>query len=692
MASFFRATTTEFLDLSDAVVLDGLTKGLMSAGFDLVPDQRIAWEDELRGLRACFENLKNEIPESGRWTLLLEYPIKGRSKRIDCVLLTPKGIVVIEFKASASANSAACWQVQEYCWNLRDFHKASRGSLIAPILCLANRASPLDEDDLNFNDKSGLILDLQKCAFESLDTAIKRAVEAFNVRPGPHVKATEWEDSPIEPTPSVIEFAQSIFDNHEIREISHSHSDSTDICLHSLRSAIEEARREGKRIICFVTGVPGAGKTLVGLHAAYKPEMVDAVGGPVCFASGNRPLIEVLTTALSRNRRRRGRAQREASYGITAPIRDVHDLVRDSLSGDSVTVPPFNAIVFDEAQRVWNAEKLISGLRTRLMRGQTTQVKIDRLLSHGKSEPDLILSLMEHCPSWCALIALVGGGQEIHDGEAGIEEWGRALARRKEQWSVYASDEILTGGVASSGQRLFAEGSTKGNKVFSTPELHLAVSKRAHRAEHFAEWVNHVLEGDVSSARRVSNNLKEFPVWVVRDISLAKRIVRSLSEDARSGVLASSGAIRLRAHGIELSQQFRSGIKYPDWFLRPQGDIRSSSQLEVAATEFECQGLELDWCCVCWGGDFLWQPEERRWEFRRLSSPGGVAPRWGFQNDRATNEFVRNKYRVLLTRAREGLAIFIPQDNFEEDTRDPHLFNATADYFYECGAQAWIES
>jgi hypothetical protein len=507
-----------------------------------------------------------------------------------------------------------------------------------------------------------------------------------------HVNPEKWDKSPVQPTPSVIEFAQQIFGGHDVREISHATADNTDAALDRVRMAMIEARRDAKRIICFVTGVPGAGKTLVGLNVAYRPEMVAATGGPVCFASGNKPLLDVLKTALIRNRSRNSRQRREVGYGLTAPVQDVHEYVRVTLSTEEVQTPPFQAIVFDEAQRVWDAEKLLNGLTTRKRRRQLTQEQIDRILSHGSSEPELLLSLMERCPNWCVVVALVGGGQEIHNGEAGLGAWGKALTGRDAPWAVWASGDALDGGIGNARQRLFGDKVSAYVNVIRHDDLHLSVSKRCSRAERYTEWVNHVVEGNAESARGLASELSEFPVFVVRDLSSARELIRGHSDTSlRCGLLASSGAVRLRADGIEVSPEFREGIKYPDWFLRPMGDIRSSSQLEVAATEFECQGLELDWCCVCWGSDFVVMPKGNDWQFQRLRSPGGTAPKWYPEVDAGICKFVRNKYRVLLTRARIGVVIFVPRGSECDPTHAPENFNATAEFLGRCGALLFAE-
>lgn len=687
MPAFFRASVTNFLATSSTEGLDHLTKGIAAQGFDLTPDQRVAWAEEWPRLQTALRRVSENYQAALNWLLLLEYPIPGRRKRIDAVILTSHGILVIEFKSGEEASSAARWQAREYCWNLRDFHNESRNVALAPILCVAELPQSAKQVPLELSDRQQLVLDLQICNPAGLAEALTQAFNSLQLRLPWQFHPDRWDTATFQPTPSVIEFAQQIFSGHDVREISHATADNTDVAFDCVRRALVDARNNRKRIICFVTGVPGAGKTLVGLNVAYRGEMVTEAEGPVCFASGNKPLLDVLKVALVRNRSRSSRQYREVGHGLTAPVQDVHEYVREALSSEAIFTPPFRVMVFDEAQRVWNADKLLDGLTKRKRRRQLSEDQFNRILNHGSSEPELLLSLMERCPDWCVVVALVGGGQEIHNGEAGLAAWGKALNGRSQCWTVWASNEALEGGIGNAGQRLFGGAVPDGVEITVQDDLHLFVSKRCIRAERYAEWVNHVVNGDAKAARELAGELAEFPVFVVRDLNKARELIRSHADAAlRCGLLASSGAVRLRAEGIEVSPEFRGGIKYPDWFLRPTGDIRSSSQLEVPATEFECQGLELDWCCVCWGGDFLMARNDGAWQFQKLRAPGGAAPRWNFEDDNDLREFVRNKYRVLLTRARIGIVIFVPLGSDADETRSPLGFNATAEFLGRCGA------
>ncbi len=286
-----------------------------------------------------------------------------------------------------------------------------------------------------------------------------------------------------------------------------------------------------------------------------------------------------------------------------------------------------------------------------------------------------MLDIMQRAPDWCAVIALVGGGQEIHRGEAGLEEWGRALNARRTPWDVYASPVVLSGGAAVAGHRLYSGEIKDHLTVHPCAALHLDVSVRAPRARRISEWVNSLLEHSAPMALKAEGS-QEFPIVMTRDLGTAQEWLRTRSEGVqRCGLLASSGGLRLRANGIEVSTGFRHGYKYEDWFLTGIEDSRSSMWLEVAATEFECQGLELDWTGVCWGGDFVISPTSHDWVFRKFSGT-----KWQTIRNISNIQYVRNKYRVLLTRARHGMVIWIPEGSAVDPTREPGLFDATAEY------------
>jgi hypothetical protein len=392
------------------------------------------------------------------------------------------------------------------------------------------------------------------------------------------------------------------------------------------------------------------------------------------FLSGNGPLVKVLSEGLARNHRdRTGESIHQSRRHVGTFIQNVHSFLKEYRSPKKV--PPERVIVFDEAQRAWDATQV----EKKFLQRATARERDE--LGGLTSEPATMLSVMDRFSNWAVLIALVGGGQEIHDGEAGIAEWGRALRQFFPDWHVWASPDALEGGASVAGNRLFAEGERPDIAMREERDLHLPVSIRSFRAEAVASWVNAVVGGRPAEALSLASQVSAFPIALTRSLERAREwLGRSTRGLRRCGLLASSGALRLRAHGLEVSSGFRGGISFVEWFLANSDDIRSSNVLEIALTEFECQGLELDWCGLCWGDDFTWTGDG--WGFRRLS---GAA--WKQVRKTSKQEFIRNKYRVLLTRAREGMVIWVPPGDEHDPTRDPARLDSTAEYLRTCGAK-----
>jgi hypothetical protein len=332
---------------------------------------------------------------------------------------------------------------------------------------------------------------------------------------------------------------------------------------------------------------------------------------------------------------------------------------------------PFNhAIIFDEAQRAWNR----------------TQNK--KKFNRDYSEPEMLLKIMERHEDWAVIIALVGGGQEINDGEAGLEEWGKALSESAKDWTIHASSEVLGGGPSTAGHRLFAV-STPSRSVITSPALHLRTSNRSLRAERLASWVNHVIEGRAEEAAAL-HVADKFPILLSRSLIEVRSELRNQGiGHSRFGLIGSSGAARLRAEGLEPNSTFHADYPWEHWYLADRSDIRSSFQCEVFATEFEIQGLELDWTGVCWGGDFVWR-DPSGWQLRTFRP--GVNNRWLAIKNPDKQVFRRNAYRVLLTRARQGMILFIPSGDIGDPTISEDEFDSTANYLLRCGVTPLLSS
>jgi hypothetical protein len=427
----------------------------------------------------------------------------------------------------------------------------------------------------------------------------------------------------------------------------------------TIRGFMMQARAEKRHVICFLTGVPGSGKTLVGLSLTHAPENRSDT---IHFMSGNGPLVTVLQHLFTQESMSKGARAPQAKAEAKALLENVHVFAR-YYTTDNSDAPSNHAIIFDEAQRAWN-------------RAQNM-----RKFKRDYSEPEMLLRIMERHEDWAFVLALVGGGQEINDGEAGLEEWGRALLGSQKQWSVHASPEVLAGGPSIAGHVLFPQGEHP-FRVQTSPALHLRTSNRSLRAEKLAAWVNHVLDGDAEAANQLDVT-RRFPVLLSRDLQQVRRYLHRQAVGLnRYGLVGSSCAARLRAEGLEPSSSFHASYPWEHWYLAAREDVRSSYRCEVFATEFEIQGLELDWTGVCWGGDMIWIPQ-RGWELRALRP--GRESRWTAIRNVDKRAFRRNAYRVLLTRARQGMVLFVPRGDAADLTTRPEEFDDCAEFLMRCG-------
>lgn len=657
-----RYTLAEFLDAPSDEVLGRLAHLYANLGFSSLLTTAIdAWNDQIPILKEAVRELISGREDASGWALLLEYVLPMRDRRPDAVILAGSAIFVLEFKVGAqSYESTDLWQVQSYALDLRDFHPSCRGRAIVPILVATGAPSGTPSERTLPTQLREASLPVQQTNARGLGACL-RDQAAIRCPSGTSViDAAEWESANFSPTPTIIEAAQALFGGHTVDEISHAFSDTLDVTSKCVVDAIEHSRNENCRTVCFITGIPGSGKTLVGLNAVHSPSLLRDERSSAIFLSGNGPLVKVIREALAREQVHRGVRKDEAKGIASAFIANVHGFLKLFGIERPDQAPAQNAIVFDEAQRAWSAKAVKK--------------------AHGKdrSESAMVLDIMERVPGWATIVALVGGGQEINNGEAGLREWGRALGERSERWRVLVSPEVMSGGESVAGHQLFADGVPENVEVVEVPALHLRVSVRSHRAQFIGEWVNRTISDvpDFAGGRYLGC---DFPVGLTRDLARARQWLAERQEECqRTGLLASSGGMRLRAFGLELSSAFRKGVSYPDWFLNQPGDVRSSYQLEVAATEFDCQGLEIDWAGICWGGDFLIDPATRKWDCWRF-----MGNTWRREKDATKRQHTMNKYRVLLTRARRGMVIWIPSG--PSAARDPEALDATARHLEKAG-------
>jgi len=598
----------------------------------------------------------------GSGTIFLEYVVPRIGSRIDAVVILGGAIVVIEFKVGAEDFERADEnQVWDYALDLKNFHQGSHDAPIIPLLVATNAPDqPLDLSQPH-HDRVYRPVRTNAAGLRSiLDLIALRIV-------GPALDAAQWGRAPYRPTPTIIEAAQALYSSHSVEAITRNDAGAENLAYTSGRveEIVEIARRDRSRAIVFVTGVPGAGKTLVGLNIATKRR---DVGSPThaVFLSGNGPLVKVLREALTRDElaRLRQRNQRktkgEVGQPIKAFIQNVHHF-RDAGLRDDLP-PSDHVVIFDEAQRAWNLEMTAGFMRRK-----------KGVQDFPSSEPEFLISYLDRHRDWAVVVCLVGGGQEINRGEAGISAWLDAVRERFPHWHAYVPANLL-GPEYAAGPAL--EALQACSNVTYDRGLHLAVSMRSFRAEHVSAFVHALLECEEERAVDLFRALQEkYPIVITRDLERAKRWVRDHARASeRIGLVASSAAHRLKPHAIDI----RVEIDPVHWFLNGDDDPRSSMYLEDAASEFQVQGLELDWACVTWDADL--RVAGGRWDYHSF-----VGAKWQRVNKPDRRRYLKNAYRVLLTRARQGMAIFVPAGSPDDLTRAPCYYDDTFRYLRGLG-------
>jgi len=662
LASFYRSRVSEFLAVSDGEILARLSTEYAKRGFtSQYTDQTLTWERDIRSLRQTLTQCLHKYGSTADWGILLEFSIPRKEARVDAVLLIGGRIVILEAK-SGNAFFNAKKQIEEYALLLHYFHKASANQMIVPIIVSPEAGQP-DLDPLRQNEMFPQLAiywvrRIVSTSWQYLPDVLELIGKQSDSE---QISVETWDESPYFPVPSIIEAAIALRGGLSIREIAHSEASEHEISevRQRIQGFVDDARSRGQHIICFLTGVPGSGKTLVGLSLAHSHENQE---NAIHFMSGNGPLVKVIQHLFTQEGRRDGANAVMARTRAKTLIENVHVFARNYMEDDP-SAPSNHAIIFDEAQRAWN------------------RAQNKKKFNRDYSEPEMLLGIMERQPDWAAVIALVGGGQEINDGEAGLEEWGRALAKSKKGWAIYASPEVLEGGPSTAGHRLFDE-NVSPLAVNTDAALHLRTSNRSIRAEKLATWVNLVLDGDSQGAASLSITDK-FPIFLSRYLAETRAKLKQQAIGlTRYGLVGSSGAARLRAEGLEPSSSFHADYPWEHWYLAEKSDLRSSYQSEVFATEFEIQGLELDWIGLCWGGDFIWS-EPHGWQLRSLRP--GPTNRWNSMKNPDKRTFRKNAYRVLLTRSRQGMIIFVPKGDSTDPTNSPDEFNSTAEFLLRCG-------
>ena len=647
---------SHFLEADPDRVLGELSR---SAGADIELNQINAWQQQIQILKGLV--IPGELSMTGK--LYFEYTIPRLGRRVDVILIIGHVLFVIEFKVGEHKfNISGLDQVWDYALDLKNFHGASHELCIVPILVATAASSQAIEIQGTVHD-DGLVRPI-RAASSDLSAIVARCLAYFSASA---IDVCQWEQGRYLPTPSIIEAARALYAGHSVDSISRSDAGARNLIVTSraIDAVIDQARLKGRKAICFVTGVPGAGKTLVGLDVATRHmDQNDATYS--VFLSGNGPLVAVLCEALARDsieraavsgvRLRKGDARKE----VEAFIQNVHHFRDDCLRDPEA--PPEHVVLFDEAQRAWTLEQTASFM--------ARKKGID---GFSQSEPAFLISCLDRHRDWAVVICLVGGGQEINTGEAGIREWLKSVLEHFGAWDVHLPPQLIE---SEYGSTDVLEAVLARPHTYPNPSLHLATSMRSFRAESLSRFVREVLDLEIEAARSTFSELKpRYPIRITRSLLLAKQWLRDQARGSeRFGIVVSSQAQRLKPHAIDV----RVKTDPVRWFLDGKADVRSSYYLEDVATEFQVQGLELDWACVVWDGDLRHNGES--WSYHEFKGS-----RWNRINKVERQAYLKNAYRVLLTRARQGMVLVVPEGSQHDPTRSSQHYDNTFRYLCDLG-------
>jgi hypothetical protein len=651
--AYYSQHISDFLVTSPVDIL-----GFLAANnqFSLEQTQRDAWVEEIRILQATL------VLYEGR--IYFEYSIPRMGKRIDVVLLIGSAIFILEFKVGERVFTRdATDQIFDYALDLKNFHESSHTSLIAPILIPTKAADPLTIEVVASGSNNMLF------PIKSSVATLARVIDSvLEFADGQTIDAIQWESGRYSPTPTIVEAAMALYRGHSVAEISRNDASAINLTVttRTVAEIIKATKALSQKSICFVTGVPGAGKTLVGLNIATQHNDKDSDLHAV-FLSGNGPLVEILREALTRdqvqNEKEHGRkiTKKDAARPVKMFIQNVHNF-RDECLIDVTQPPPEHIALFDEAQRAWDLAQTSNFMQRKKNRPNFEQ-----------SESEFLISCLDRHKDWASIVCLVGGGQEIHTGEAGIGAWIDALNNSFPDWNIYISSRMTDSEYGAS--ELLSRIASLPNVVVKD-ELHLAVSMRSFRAENVSLLIKQLLDLEEDAARTTLASINEnYPIVITRDLNSAKGWLRKQARGSeRFGIVVSSQAQRLKPHAIDV----KSPIDPIHWFLEGKDDVRSSYFLEDVATEFQVQGLELDWACVVWDADFRYKTSGwDSWSFR--------GDRWQKVLQQSRQNYLKNTYRVLLTRARQGMVIVVPDGDDEDHTRKHAYYDATYEYLKKIG-------
>ena len=663
-----------------------------------------AWLGEIKLLQKVLLPWKEEEAE-----IIFEYDIPRLGKRIDVVLLLRGMIFCLEFKVGQKdALQVDVEQVMDYALDLKNFHRYSHDRIIVPILIPTKHTS--SSSSFTPSIYSDSIFNPLITGASGLQSLIQEVLQHADANIPGTIK--DWIISPYTPTPTIIEAARSLYENHSVEDITRHEADkvTTDATIAYILEVINQSKRKGEKSICFVTGVPGAGKTLVGLDVAVKQSYQDdgtfnEDDGAV-YLSGNGPLVAVLTEALARDNYKKsrdkgdGKKLSESRREVSKFIQIIHRYrdnmlakIKNPVVNGELEIDPEKAVklqqsgygevehvaIFDEAQRAWTHKRIANYLK----RGGTYGNKL-KVANFPLSEAAFLIWSLDQREDWATIVCLIGGGQEINTGEAGISEWITALNKRFPHWNVYISDKLTEPEYAEGKVNELLEHNP--NVVYSD-KLHLGVSLRSFRAERLSAFVHSLLSFKPDAAELYKDVVTHgYPIVLTRSMDKARQWLRQQARGTQqTGILISKVSARFKPLAVHVLPQSEDNAVH--WFLEDKTDVRSSNYLEEAATEIQVQGLEVDFACVLWDADMRYDND--KWTFWKFNGK----TQWTPEKNLETQKYMLNAYRVLLTRARQGMVICIPEGNarttpegFPEDpTRQPSFYDSTYGYFKSIG-------
>lgn len=650
---YFKDTIQSFINKSTEEIIGQIS---LSNQFNSILTQNKSWESQIPILKEALAPFEGVI--------FFEFSIPRMGKRVDVILIIDNVVFVIEFKVGEHKYlSFEVDQVWDYALDLKNFHEPSHKAVLAPILVSTEaKDSFLEIYTTSHNDNLIMPVKVNK---STLQQAIKNILAFFNE--SEKLNPQDFSNGRYLPTPTIIEAALSLYNRHTVDEITRSDAEAKNLTVttSAINEIIHKAKNDNKKIICFVTGVPGAGKTLVGLKVATS-HLVEENQSASVYLSGNAPLVAILQEALARDKARNEKengkkiSKSDVKSSVKSFIQIIHHY-RDAYLIDK-SAPYDHVAIFDEAQRAWDKEQTVKFMK--MKKGQH---------NFDYSEPEFLISCLDRHQDWAVVVCLVGGGQEINTGEAGISEWLYAIKNKFSHWSVYISPNLKD----SEYNAINAiEELREITEVNLNSDLHLSVSRRSFRAEKLSLFVKQLLDIERNHAAETLNLIFEkYPIILTRNLQKAKKWLKEKARGSeRYGLVVSSQAERLKPHAIDV----KTPMNPVHWFLNDKYDVRSSYYLEDVATEFHIQGLELDWVCIIWDGDLRFSKEG--WQTFAFKGSN-----WQHIHKEERKKYLINAYRVLLTRARQGMVIVVPEGDPEDHTRKAEYYDPTYEYLKSLG-------